>query len=201
MIVPEKVKCLCCDCSGVFTWRLCHSHSLILPASSPTRASTLCKGKSDGLSWLQPIPFLLTFLCALLLFSKWCVRAGQGVSLPLEHLLKMENKMHCDIFAKRPFSGFGKRQLNRHSLSHSRKKTTQSKCHLRACLPLHFQHTFDYSSFLFLRIRGQSHSSSAFLLIKVSLPLLIKAAHMRARLAQLFPVSNWQEYICKCICT
>lgn len=76
MIVPKKVKCLCCDCSGVFTWRLCHSHSLILPASSPTRASTLCKGKSDGLSWLQPIPFLLTFLCALLLFSKWCVRAG-----------------------------------------------------------------------------------------------------------------------------
>lgn len=94
--------------------------------------------------------------------------------------------MHCDILAKRPFSGFGKSQLNRHSLSHSRKKTTQSKCHLGACLLLHFQCTFDYSSFLFLRIRVQSDCSSAFLFIKVFLPLLIKATHMRAGLAYTF---------------
>lgn len=75
------------------------------------------------MSWLQTVPFFLTFLCALLLlFSKWYVRARWGVSLPLEHLLKMENKMHCDILAKRPFSGFGKSQLNRHSLSHNGRK-------------------------------------------------------------------------------
>lgn len=83
--------------------------------------------KSENLSQLQTVPFLPTFLCALLLlFSKWYSRAGPSVSLPLEHMLKMENKMHCDILAKRPFSGFGKSQLNRHSLSHNRKKKKQN---------------------------------------------------------------------------
>lgn len=125
------------------------------PKSAPS-----AKQKSESSSQLQTVTFLPTFSYALLLlFSKWSVRAGRTVSLPLEYMLKKENKVHCDILAKRPFSGFGKSQLNRHSLSHSQKKTTQPKCHLGACLLLYFQRTFDYSSFSFLRIRGRSHSS------------------------------------------
>lgn len=51
-----------------------------------------------------PLPSYLSLCFAV----RWYERAGWSVSLPLEHNLKMENKMHCDILARRPFSGFGK---------------------------------------------------------------------------------------------
>lgn len=38
IVVPKKVKCLCCDLSGVFTWRLCHSLSSSLPPLHPELA-------------------------------------------------------------------------------------------------------------------------------------------------------------------
>lgn len=128
--------------------------------------------KSSNL--LQAVPSLPPFLCALLLlFSKWCMRARQSVNLPLEHLLKMENKMHCDILANDLSLALGKASwMGTHC--HSQKKTAQPKCHLRACLLLYFQCAFDYSSFSVLRIKGQSHSSFSFLFIKVSLDFLIK---------------------------
>lgn len=147
----------------MYIWRLCQNLLSSLPPLLHPELTPSVEWKSESLSQLHSGSFLPTFLCTvLLLFSKWWVRARQSVSLPSEHTLKIENKMHCDILAKRPFSGFGKSQLNRHLLSHSQKKTTQPKCHLGAYLLLCFQCTFDYSSFSFLRIGGQSHSSSAF---------------------------------------
>lgn len=151
-----------------------------LPYPNPAPSA---EQKSESLSQLQTVLFLPTFffsLCFAFVIFKVVHKGRMSVSLPLEHILKMENKMHCDILAKRPFSGFGKSKLNRRLLLHSRKKTTQPKCHLEACLLLNFHCAFDYSSFSLLRRRGQSYFSSAFLHKSL---LLLKATHMKAILA------------------
>lgn len=167
----------------MFIWRWCHSHPSVSSTSSLPKSCTLCRTEVRELEPAPncPLPSYLFFsLCFAFVIFKVVHKGRMSVSLPLEHILKMENKMHCDILAKRPFSGFGKSKLNRRLLLHSRKKTTQPKCHLEACLLLNFHCAFDYSSFSLLRRRGQSYFSSAFLHKSL---LLLKATHMKAILA------------------
>lgn len=74
---------------------------LVSFASSPLKACSLCKMR---VSEFEPAPSCplsshLVLCFAVVIFK--VVREGRTVSaFPLEHMLKTENKMHCDILAK-----------------------------------------------------------------------------------------------------
>lgn len=90
----------------------------ILSSPLPLSHTKLLQNESQSWRQLQTALFL-SFICAFAVVFQVVHEGRLECQSPLEYMLKMENKMHCDIFAKRPFCGFGKSQLNRHSLSHS----------------------------------------------------------------------------------
>lgn len=163
---------------------------LISSTSSPPRAHTLCGMKVRELKpapqWLLP-----TFLCTvLLLFSKWWVRARQSVSLPSEHTLKIENKMHCDILAKRPFSGFGKKPAEQALIVTQPEENYTAQMSPRSLFAVMFS-VYIWLFFLFiLKDRGSKPLQLCFLLIKVS-PTSHKSHPCVSKTQSFFSVSNW----------